>query len=310
MDQLLITSTGVNSITSNACYVFVATSSGLDIFDPDSKSNLAYALVSGGCNDIYVGFEKCYDSNVFIATSLSGVVGLYFNENSSNNITSSISGVYSNPTIPYNNVTCLDLNSSGEFAIGSVSGISYINTSGSVYNHVFTTAVDSCKITQSGDVYYSPSNSGLYVKYAPITSNWSSPDYILNNLSTPSLSGNTVNDIEVVYNSISGSYELFLATNSGAALISENRSNISSSYVDLIEFNPVNNVTGIDLYQDSLVTSGSFIVSTADTNYNGIVGLYDVISGSLLETYSQVDFQSLSGTIEAISGTKVLHKEA
>jgi len=307
MDKLLVTSTGVNDIDSNPCYVFIATTSGIDVFNPDYLENKAYSFIIGGCTSISVQNDRC-EGDVYLGTNNSGVLGFTMDDSLSGNISGSVSGIYSYPDLVSNTVHCLSFNNEQGLAIGTSSGVTYITTSGNIYDHVFSGGVTSCMLTSSGDLYYSPTSSGVYAKYGPITSGWSSVDYMLNTSSVPALSGVYINDME--YKSTSSGNQVFLATNSGITMYDENRSNISGSYSRTIgsSLSGTTNVTGIEINTNTSVFSGSLLFSTYAIGYSGVVGEYDLVTSGVSHVYSNVDFQSTSGTEEAISGSKLLSK--
>ena len=270
VDSVLKTSWNVIEGKGNLCNVFVTTDNGLDIIDPNTFSNKGYITISGGFNSLGLSRNECSDSFLYLGTSISGVYRYLIPEEfNQNNQTNSLQLFKQVPDINSNTITALDRNESNTVSVGTISGLDIIFEDNTRYKTQFDNSISSVFLTQSGDVYYSPQGSGLYVKYLP-ASDWNNPDYVLDLSSTPSLPGLVVNDIEV-QTSPSGNY-VYLATNSGVFTYWENRNNIASSEVRVyntsILSGGTNNITGLELNNFS-ITSGNIFISTFDINTNG-----------------------------------------
>ncbi len=313
-NALLTTSTNTLNLKTTPCNGVVITDGGLDVFDVDTLQNTAYIVRSGGFSALYVNPGRC-EVNVFmLGTTTTGVQQINYSTTMEGNIGSSVSGYRSVPNILSNSVTCIHGNNRGDYVIGTTSGIDLIFSGGVRYYHTFSGGVSACYISSSGDVYYSPVNSGIYCKFNPISAIWTSPDYNLDSTTTPALSGNYINDIDIT-ETTSGStytYNVFLATNSGITAYIENRSSISSSttktYKTVIS-GGIYNVTGVELEAGALVTSGYIILSTLSGTGSGVVQRLNTASDSIDRTYTYTDFESnLRRAGITLSGSKYLHR--
>lgn len=132
----------------------------------------------------------------------------------------------------------MDRSYTNDVVIGTISGVDYFTPSGVRYFHDFLApiGVTACAVSDLGDVYYSPTNSGLYVKYSP-NSDWTEPDYKveLSGIYPFPIQSNIINDIKLT--SISGQNIIFLATRSGLLCYEEYRSNLNISAANAKIFN-------------------------------------------------------------------------
>lgn len=291
-DSPLKTSWNVNKLTTTPCELFALTDNGFDVIDSNTLQNVCSTVISGGVNTLGIFRQQCDDQLLYFTVPSSGVYSYTLSGSYNlNNILDEATLTYEGPTsLLSNNVILLDKNESNDLAIVSDSGIDYYDGALSTRSFSqFTTPVDSIQVSTSGDLYYSPSGSGIYVKYKP-TSNWTSEDYFLNSTTTPALSGNVVNDLEVL-NTPSG-YTLFLATNSGVSIIDENRSNISSSNIKYLGSSVISgailNVSSIEVPPGTTTSSGSIFISTYDTvTKDGIVQEIDLSTDTVVNTFTE-----------------------
>lgn len=305
-DAVLTTSTDVRDVKSTPCHAVAITSAGVDIFDPTSKTNIGYISRSGGYSAVYVDPNICQDVQVYLGTATSGLFRLDLEENSGD-LSSFLVPSFSTASL---NIRTLDGNSSGDLAIGTASGIDVVTSSG-IFSHNSGTPVETCKIDESGDLYYSPTGSGLYVKYGPIGASWSSPDYVLNDSSIPSILSNIVNDIEIV-TVVSGNNFVFLATNSGINTYEEVRATITGSNINSFTSSLSSstlNVTGIEVHAGATYNSGQITYSTLEGENSGVVNVFSLASGSVSENLNIADFETnlrRAGTV--ISGSGFVHR--
>lgn len=232
----LTTSTNVIAVDENVMNIFVATDSGFDIIDINTLENIGYYDFGSSITSISIDNTTSL-SGVLLGTTNSGV--LEFNmpdqlmgRDLSSYITTkyktSQAGAYS---ITSDNVQCISRSDQAEYLVGTESGVDYYTKDYYRRSHSYGEGVGTtaCRITHSGDVFYSPTNSGLYVKHAPISADWSSPDYIINvgNSYGFDINSNFINDIEVTPTA-SGNL-VFVATTSGALIYLENVDDLSVS---------------------------------------------------------------------------------
>lgn len=237
-NDILYTGNTVRDIKASPCHIYVATNGGLDIIDINTIENVGYIVYSGGFNCIALNKGYCAKSPVLLGTTNSGVLEFpiprsYDSSNKNQTNSLRLKWAASNNRLLSNIVTSIDQNLTNNYVIGTVSGIDFYTTSGARYYFQYNSELDTdcCAISEFNDLYYSPTNSGVYVKYSPVTSNWSSVDYIVKLSGTgdnpfPLLS-NYINDIAIT--SISGQNSVFLATQSGLVAYDENRSNLNVS---------------------------------------------------------------------------------
>jgi len=240
MITTLFTSQEINDVISNPCNTFVATTSGLDIINNNSLENIGYVVFSGGgFTSVYHKSDRC-SGVLFLGTTYSGVQKLIIDPISmSGNMSDEIVDAYLAPAkLTSNEVQIITGSNNGDLAIATNSGIDFYkaNSSAKVSTY-FPGGMTSMFVTEAGDLYYSPVLSGgLYVKYSPINTNWSDPDYKLvavGGFPTPSgvefIPSNRINEIQISA-AISGGHPcVFLATTSGLFIYEENRSDLSSS---------------------------------------------------------------------------------
>lgn len=310
-DLLLKTSNYVLDIKTSPCSVFVATNSGLDIINPDNLTNEAFVILESGFNSLVIDQDRCEENHILLGSSVSGVCELVYNTTLTGDLSNDLVVKYSYPELPSNNIISLNRNDYDEVVVGTNSGVSFINISGDIFSCLINCDIVSCNITNSGDCYYAPNNSGVYVKYGPITANWSVEDYYLSSSTTPALLGNIINEILLGDLTDSGS-EVYLATDSGIAIYSEDRSSMGDSYFYTL-INELNsstkNVEGIELYPDTTISSGNLLYSTHETGVSGTVAIIDLSSKTEIENYYFVNFESTSGGTAIISGASVLDLE-
>lgn len=245
----LVTSVQVRDIVSTPTHYYIITDNGLDVIDANTLYNVAYSTRSGGYTSIALDRNISTSSGVYLGTESSGVYTFNIpNEYDLNDrdISSLIGGIYTltSGNILSNNIECLHLNSRGELGVGTLSGIDFYTISGrKSHTYVSWTGTNAIFVSDYGDLYYAPTNSGLHVKYGSIGSNWTNPDYYVILSGTgpnpfPLLS-NYINDISIT--SISGDQNncVFVATESGLMYYQEDSNlNISASGAKLIRSIP------------------------------------------------------------------------
>ena len=204
-------------------YIFRATSSGVDIYDLSTTSQVAIVYYAGGMNSVWANSDY-----LLMGTTNSGIVRLPISTISgSYDLTNQLSIYKAYPDITNNNVNYL--HGKGNYLCATtVSGVDQINlTTGS---GIYTTVLGAgkCYQTTSGRFYYDLGTS-LNAMYN-IGSNWSSPDYSY--VAGDIIPDVTINDIYVtegtsVYSSTDN--VIFLATTSGVVMIEERQGDESNS---------------------------------------------------------------------------------
>lgn len=245
----LVTSLIVRDIISSPTHYYVVTDNGLDIIDVNTLFNVGYITRSGGFTSIALDRTISTSSGVYLGTTNSGVykfnIPATYNINN-RDISSLLSSAYSvqQSNLLSNTVQCLHINKRGELAVGTPSGIDFLSISGR-RSHSYNTwsGTSDVFVSDYGDLYYSPTGSGLHVKYAPIAGNWVSPDYYIILSGTgpnafPLLS-NYINDIAVTSVSGDTNNHVFLATQSGLMFFQEDANlNTSAANAKLIRSFP------------------------------------------------------------------------
>jgi len=235
-ESTLVTGQKINDIKASPYYIFVATVGGLDIVEINTLKNVGYIKYDGGISCISLNKNYSNDSEILLGTSNSGVV--YFSLPytwSGRNLSSRLRQKWSatQAKLTSNYVTCIDQTISGEYLIGTNSGIDYYNISGTRYKHEYGMELntDCCKISEFNDLYYSPRESGVYIKYGTPLVDWTFPDYTVTLSGTGSypfpLLSNKINDIDL--KSVSGSNSVFIASLSGLLYYDENRFNLDAT---------------------------------------------------------------------------------
>jgi hypothetical protein len=310
-DTPLKTSWTVSGLITTPCDAFIITDNGLDIIDSNSITSRSYLKISGGLLDVGVCREICGDQTVYLSVPNSGIYLYDFTSESPAAISASSLVTFRQvPNILSNNINKVSKNYSNDLALGSISGVDFITGDTQIRSYTqYGSAIGntSLKLNNEGDVYYSPTGSGLYVKYTP-SGNWTSPDYFINNTSTPSISGNTINDLEVI--PTSSSYLIIMATNSGISVMDENRSNISLSSVKTFQLETISgsslDIASIEVTTGSTFTSGTLFFSTYDLNtFSGVIQQLDLQTNTITSTFTSggVDLR-LKRVGLAVSGAK------
>lgn len=305
-DAVITTSTDVREVKTTPCHAIAITSAGVDIFLPDTKTNLGYVSRSGGYSAVYVDPNSCEEVEIYLGTSTSGLFRLDLEDNEGD-LQSFAFQSYSTSSL---DIRAIDGNSQGDLVIGTASGVDLVTASG-IFSYNLGSPVNVCRVTDEGDVYYSPVGSGIHVKYGPIGASWTVPDYNLDSQSTPNLLSDLINDIEVV-SVVSGNNSVFLATSSGINVYEENRTAITGSnmseYTSELNSSTLN-VTGIELHSNSEYNSGEITYSTLEGSYQGVVNVLSLTSGSVSENLDVADFETnLRRAGTALSGSKFVHR--
>lgn len=241
----LVTSLNVRDITNTPTHYYAITDHGLDIIDANTNHNVGYIQYPGGFTAIALTREAPTGSGVYVGTASSGIYKFNI-PNSYDPNSRDISGLLSRlyyveaNNITSNEVGCLHLNLRGELLAGTLSGVDFYTTSGRK-KHLYSGAsgTDCCFCTEYQDLYYSPAGSGLHVKYGPIESDWTLPDYEATLSGTgiypfPLLT-NYINDIAVTAVSGANNNHVFLATKSGLVWYQEDSNlNVSASGASLL----------------------------------------------------------------------------
>lgn len=233
------TSSNIRDVQHSPTELYCITEAGLDIIDSNSLLNVGYITYTDGFSCLNVSPLYSVRSGVLLGTTNSGVLEFSIPSSGysidSRNLNSLLKVKYNtqSQSITSNNIQCVHKSEVGGTVFGTLSGIDHYTARGAHWKHTFASGigVTACRISDYGDVYYSPTGSGLYVKYGPITADWSVPDYIISISGTgsnpfPLLTGK-INDIKLT--SISGANEVILATASGLIVYEENRSNLNIS---------------------------------------------------------------------------------
>lgn len=245
----LYTGSSIIDLKKSPTHLYVLTDGGLDILDINTYENVGYILTSTNLTCLTLNSNYAHRSSVLLGTSISGVLEFpipnsfdVLNKNFSSLVKSKWSST--NNKLLSNKVTCIDQNINNEVIIGTNSGIDFYSISGIRYNSEYGLDLNTscCKVSNHGDLYYSPLGSGVYVKYLP-DSDWVEPDYkvVLSGTGDhpfPLLS-NYINEVDL--NSVSGGNDVFIASTSGLIFYQEDRGdlNISASGAVLIEHYPI-----------------------------------------------------------------------
>ena len=305
----LVTSTTVLDIVSTVCHMFAITDSGLDIVDIYTHKNSGYVVYSGGFTSIYIDSAECDFVNVYLGTSSSGVMRVVYS-GTGGDLSDNLEFALSGSILPSTSVTSLD-GDGDALVVGTSSGICMVSGN-DAYSHEFSAEVSTCRITASGDIYYSPTGSGVYVKYGPINSNWTEVDYTMTTSTTPSIVSDTVNILD--YNvSNSGVYTVFLGTTSGICIYTEDRLTPSGSTVKILqeELDSTSyNVVSVLKYEDTLKDSGNLIFTVLSTGDEGKVSILDLSTDSIVSNLDIANFETNLGRpgITRISGSRFLDK--
>jgi hypothetical protein len=242
-----ITSPNIIKVQDTPAHLFCCTIAGLDVIDKNTLNNIAYIPWSGGFTSICLDDRASAVSGIQLGTAGSGVLEFKipsFDELVNKNISSLLKTKYRTNVgqgLTSNVVQCLDRSYRSDILVGTLSGVDYYNPTGNRFSHEFDSeyGVTACAVSDNGDVYYSPTNSGLYVKYGPITSGWSSPDYKVEvgGVYPFPMNSNIINDIKV--SSISGANIVFLATRAGLLCYTEDRGDLNVSASGAKLFNKI-----------------------------------------------------------------------
>lgn len=246
----LVTSCTVRDMISTGGHYYVITDAGLDVVDANTLMNAGYIVRSGGFTCISLNPSKSYKATVLLGTSNSGVLGFTIPETGysvNSQDLSSLLGVKYNTiqnTVRSDSINKIHQNQLGDVVIASTSGVDFITYSGARYYTIYPSGVGNTavQVSEFGDLYYSPTNSGLYAVKRP-NYNWTVPDYTVKLSGTGAnpfpLLSNYINDIAVT--SVSGGYQntVFLATPSGVMSFLEDADlNISASGAKLFRSFP------------------------------------------------------------------------
>jgi hypothetical protein len=226
-------------ISTDASYIYVATSIGLKIYDIASELEYAYVTYSGGINTVWNN-----DNYVFLGTSISGVK--YINK-------TCISG---SVVSPYDLVTCLnDFSDLTYYHTLTSDYIRYIHGSGDVLCMVTNSGVDvvkidpqsyrsytsisgakKCFMTAAGKFYYTVSGTEWSLnRVDSCLYDWSVPDKSYTTGSGVFTAGLELNDIYITEKTGEDklSNTIFLATTSGIYKIDESNDIYSKYYIEL-----------------------------------------------------------------------------
>jgi len=276
-------------ISTDASYIYVATSIGLKIYDIASELEYAYVTYSGGINTVWNN-----DNYVFLGTSISGVK--YINK-------TCISG---SVVSPYDLVTCLnDFSDLTYYHTLTSDYIRYIHGSGDVLCMVTNSGVDvvkidpqsyrsytsisgakKCFMTAAGKFYYTVSGTEWSLnRVDSCLYDWSVPDKSYTTGSGILPAGEKINDIFITENTASDgvSNTIFCATSSGVFVIDEG----TECYIN---FTTASGLHG---------SSDDFTAIWADANaglsagkmYIGLEGYFNVVNledNSLYDCYGEV----------------------
>lgn len=233
----LKTSQKINDIKSTSCHLYIATSGGLDILDINTLENSGYISYSGGFTSMAITSGGCFDSSILLGTSNSGILEFNIPDEyiGSLNLYPLLQPKWNSGsgTLLSNSVQCIDKNIYGSYIIGTNSGIDYYSYGGVRYYHSYglELSTDCCGISDFEDLYYSPNGSGVYAKYGPIVSNWTTPDYRITESGTGNnpfpLLSNYINDLDLTSNS--GSNSVFIASTRGFIAYDENRGDLDAT---------------------------------------------------------------------------------
>lgn len=239
------TGSEVKDVKETPVHFYVLTEGGLDVVERSSLENVAYLQ---GTDFSSIGLLRgvTSSSGVLIGTT-SGVLEFkvpttYTGGSLQSLITNKFN--VANGRLLTNNPLKISKNIGGDTVIATSSGIDYINIFGTRYFSQFPSNINvtALALAEDGSIYYSPSNSGVYVKSAPITANWTLPDYQVLLSGTGSypfpLLSNYINDIEISVTPSGNS--VALATRSGIVIYDEYlpNLNISASGAKLIRNYP------------------------------------------------------------------------
>lgn len=206
----------LNQIWSDATYVYVATTSGLDIIEVESESIYAYITISGGFETVWAN-----NTRVYLGT------------------TSGIDYVNKSCIVPGDIAVCLtdysvSLTSSGivylhgddnHLLCCTVSGVDVIKEEPSGYRYYTTiTGASKCFMTPTKKMYYTMDTPDWAVhRRDVVTENWIVPDRAYTFDGTTFPADLEINDIFVTEATSSGGLDntLFIATTSGVYVLDE-----------------------------------------------------------------------------------------
>lgn len=217
-------------IQTDSDYVFVVTSSGLEVYDLTSQLLGATAYNINGYSSVY-----STDDFVYIGTINSGIKKIYkpsiiMNPATPTNINSYITNYFAYPDITSNSINYIHGNSK-KLLVCTVSGIDVIRIDSSYITHHYTTPNETplkCFATDADDFYYtvvSGISSTYYLhRLDGNKSNWNESNYSYMSGFGILSSIESVTDIYVTDGtSVSGSNynTVFLTTNSGVYIVDE-----------------------------------------------------------------------------------------
>jgi hypothetical protein len=285
IDSSLVTSTNVLDSETNFDYIFAITDYGLDILDRWSLRNSGYLINSGGFSCISLDKSSSNVVDVYLGTT-SGVGVLSYSGSGKQSLNDSFEILYSGL-----DATCIS-SIEDSILVGTSSGITLIS-GGTSYSHLTNTSTEACLLLDSGDIYYSPAESGIYCKYSPVSSDWTSPDYLLDSNSIPSILSNKVNDIEIGVPT-SGNLSIFLATSSGISIYDENRSAISGSTMKSLTYeleSSVDNIIDVELLEGTTINLGN-VLYTSLSGTSGEVKILDLEEDIVINHFERADLES------------------
>lgn len=232
----LSTSSRIRNAVSNKVNLYAITEGGLDIIDLNTYTNVGYINYSGGFTAIDFYTNEKIELGVLLGTSNSGVCEFIFPATydiENRDKTFLLKTKFKSDSILYDiqsdKVDCISRNYFNDLIIGTESGVDYYSRSGVHYYHSYGSNIGTtcCHITDSGDLYYSPANSGIYIKFNPILDDWFTVDYIVEVGGTPDFGilTNKINNIDV--KTISGENYIYLATASGVLWYKELKTDLN-----------------------------------------------------------------------------------
>ena len=219
-------------------YVYVYTSSGLDIYDIISEEKYAYITYSGGFNTVWANNDK-----LFLGTNASGIK--YINK-------TCISGSVSSPIDLY---TCLEnFSNLTPYYVLTSNNIQYIHGNDDLLGIVTNSGLDvvklnpqsyrsctlisgakKCFMTSTGKFYYiidDDNSSRVCCIYTSLV-DWSEPDKCFIPGSGVLASGIALNDLFILEGTATNNYNtICLATTSGVYLIDENSNEYNLYYIE------------------------------------------------------------------------------
>ncbi len=212
--------TYLNQICTDNNFVYVATTSGLNIIDIETELSYSFTSYLGGYSTVWAS-----DNNVYLGTTAGGIKRLPKASISSGDLSTVIIDYVSVPDLTSNNVRYIHGNSTKLLCCTS-DGVDIIRRDTHYITHSYIANTTKCFVTPQYDYYYyisTASNVSYVNRLNQNKSNWSTIDVIYATGSGFFYDITELNDIYVTEHTstIGGDNTMFFATDKGALICDE-----------------------------------------------------------------------------------------